>query len=72
MRDLAAAADGIDHWIRRYVFQHHPSRSRLNPARDRHVGVSVIGRCLKDQYDVLATPIPPHLVALVKQLETQK
>jgi hypothetical protein len=38
----------------------------------RHVGVSAIGQCLKDQYDALATPIPPHLAALVKQLETQE
>ena len=26
----------------------------------------------KDQYDALATPITPHLAALVKQLETQE
>jgi hypothetical protein len=34
--------------------------------------VSAIGQCLKDQYDAVATPIPSHLAALVKQLETQK
>src|SRR6266540_3280335 len=33
--------------------------------------VSAIGQCLKDQYDAVATPIPSHLAALVKQLETQ-
>jgi hypothetical protein len=31
-----------------------------------------IGQCLKDQYDAFAAPIPPHLSALVKQLEPQK
>jgi hypothetical protein len=29
-------------------------------------------QCLKDQYDAVATPIPPHLAALVKQLKTQE
>jgi hypothetical protein len=29
-----------------------------------------IGQCLKDQY-ALATPVPPQLAALVKQLEAQ-
>jgi hypothetical protein len=40
--------------------------------RERRVGMSAIGQCLKEQYDALATPIPPHLAALVRQLETQK
>jgi hypothetical protein len=56
-----------------------PRRSRVNdahqskliPARDRSVWLS-IGRCLKLQYDALAAPIPPHIAALVEQLETQK
>jgi hypothetical protein len=77
MRDLAAAADRIDYWIRRQVIlscygTRLPSQSKLNSARDRRVGLSAIGQCLKDQYDALATPIPPHLAALVKQLETWK
>jgi hypothetical protein len=71
MRHLAATADRIDYWIRRHVIP-HPSESRVNPARDRGLGLSAIGRSLKDQYDALASPIPPHLAALVKQLETQK
>jgi hypothetical protein len=33
--------------------------------------LSAIGQCLKDQY-ALATPVPPQLAALVKQLEAQK
>ena len=49
----------------------HPSQSKLNSARHRRVGLSAIGQCLKDQYNALATPIPPHLAALLKQLETQ-
>ena len=80
MSTIAAAArtaDPIDYWIRRHVIvscyrTHPPSKSKLNSARDRRVGLSVIGQCLKDQYDALATPIPPHLAALVKQLETQE
>jgi len=75
MRDLAAAADRIDNWIRRRVIVSccgtHPSQSKLNSARHRRVGLSAIGQCLKDQYNALATPIPPHLAALLKQLETQ-
>jgi len=47
----------------------YPSQS--NWSRDRRVGLSAIGQCLKDQYDALVTPIPPHLAALVKQLEEQ-
>jgi hypothetical protein len=72
MRDLAAAADRIDYWIRRHVFQHHPSQNRSNPARNRLVWLSAIGQCLKDQYDAAVPPIPPHLAALAKKLETQR
>jgi hypothetical protein len=71
MRDLAATADRIDHWMRRHVVP-WPPESNVNPARDRRVGLSAIGQCLKDQYDALAPPVPPHLAALVKQLETQE
>ena len=70
MSTIAAAtltADRIDYWIRR-----HASRSKLSPARDRRVGLSAIGQNLQEQYDALATPIPPHLAALVSQLETQE
>jgi hypothetical protein len=62
MRDLAAAADRIDNWIRRRVIVSccgtHPSQSKLNSARHRRLGLSAIGQSLKDQYDALATPIP--------------
>ena len=81
MSTIAAAAqtaDRIDYWIRRHVIQScygthpSPSRSKFSPSRDRRVGLSAIGQCLKDQYDALATPLPRHLAALVEQLETQK
>jgi hypothetical protein len=79
MTTIAAAArtaDRIDCWILRHVIQScygtYPSQSNWNPARDRRVGLSAIGQCLKDQYDALVTPIPPNLAALVKQLETQE
>jgi hypothetical protein len=74
----AQTADRIDYWIRRHVIQYcygtHPGRtkSKFNPARDRRVGLSAIGQCLKDQYDALVPPMPPHLTALVEQLEMQK
>jgi hypothetical protein len=77
MSTIAAAqtADRIDYWMRRHVFQYcygtHP-QSKLNSARDRRVGLLAIGQCLKDQYDAFAAPIPPHIAALVRQLETRK
>jgi hypothetical protein len=81
MSTIAAAAqtaDHIDYWIRRHVIPYchgtHPSQSQIkfNFARDRRVGLSAIGQCLKDQYDALATPMPRYLAALVEQLETQR
>jgi hypothetical protein len=71
MRDLAAAADRIDYWLRRCAIQvscgTHPAQNK-----SRLVGLSAIGQSLKDYYDALAPPMPPHLVALVEQLKTQK
>jgi hypothetical protein len=68
--------DRIDRWISQHVIPYchgtYPSQSIWNPARNRRVGLLAIGQCLKDQYDALATPIPPHLAVLVKQLETQE
>jgi hypothetical protein len=81
MSTIAAAAqtaDRIDSWIRRHVIPYchgtHPPQSQIkfNSARDRRVGLSAIGQCLKDQYDALASPMPRHLAALVEQLETQR
>jgi hypothetical protein len=81
MPTIAAAvqtADRIDFWIRRHVIQYcygtHSSQtqSKCDSARDRRVGLSAIGQCLKDQYDALAAPVPPHIAALVEQFDTQK
>ena len=77
-RRFDAAADRLDYWIRRHAVPlycgTHPvqTKSNRNSARDRVVALSAIGQCLKDQYDALATPVPPHLAALIEQLKTQK
>jgi hypothetical protein len=79
-------ADRIDYWIRQRVHatdlapsnlwpaQDRPRvrgapHSKLFPASDRSVWLS-IGNCLRAQYDALAPSMPPHLAALVEQLET--
>jgi hypothetical protein len=36
---------------------------------DRRVWLLAIGRRLRVEYDAISEPVPPHLVALVKQLE---
>jgi hypothetical protein len=43
-------------------------RDQLYPL-DRRVWLLAIGRRLRVEYDAIAEPVPPHLVALVKQLE---
>jgi hypothetical protein len=74
----AQRADSIDYWVRRHLFHYcygaHPSQSegKRKPAWDRRIMLSAIGQCLKDRYALLATPVPPQLAALVKQLEAQK
>jgi len=78
---VVRTADRIDYWIRRRVHatdlapsrpwpaQDRPHRSKVFPASDRTVWLS-IGNCLRAQYDALARPMPPHIAALVEQLET--
>jgi hypothetical protein len=68
MRQLAVTTDRIDYWIRRDVTPFFP-QSNVNPARDRRAALMVIGRLLKDYYNALATPVPPHLAALVEQVK---
>jgi hypothetical protein len=48
-----------------------PSRNRAVFARDQSVWLS-LGHCLRAQYDALAAPVPPHIAALVQQLDRQK
>ena len=48
-----------------------PPRNRAAFVRDRSVWLS-LGHCLRAQYDALAAPIPPHIAALVQQLDRQK
>jgi hypothetical protein len=48
------------------------SKAKFNPSRDRLVGLSAIGKSLRDQYDTLSPPIPPRLATLVERLETKK
>jgi len=70
----AQTADSIDYWVRwnlfNYCYGAHPgqSGSKRKPPWDRSVMLSAIGQCLKDQY-APATPVPPQLGALIKQLE---
>jgi hypothetical protein len=84
---LFRTADRIDYSIRRHIHAtdhlwpapHAIRRSRANgarqskliPAPDRSVLLS-IGRNLKAQYDAFLAPLPPHITALVEQLETKK
>jgi len=80
MRNPAA----IDYSIRRHAIQvgcgPHPAcgtdparhQRMFNPVRDRMVSLSAIGRSLKDHYDALAPPMPPHLAALVERLKMQR
>jgi hypothetical protein len=85
---LFQTADRIDYWVRRNIHAsdhlwstpHAIGRSsRANGARpsklirgsDRSVWLS-IGHFLRDQYDALSAPVPPHITALVEQLETNK
>jgi hypothetical protein len=68
MRQSAVTTDRIDYWIRRDVAP-RLHQSNVNPARDRRAALMVIGRLLRDQYNALATPVPPHLAALVEKIK---
>src|SRR5262249_60990770 len=48
-----------------------PPRNRGVFVRDQSVWLS-LGHCLRAQYDALAAPVPPHIAALVQQLDRQK
>ena len=71
----ALTANQIDHWIPPHIIQYcygtHPSQSTLLPRGGRRIGMLVIGKSLRDQYDAVASPVPPHLTALVRRLGAQ-
>jgi hypothetical protein len=68
-RKSKGASGLIDCRIRQDCHRMLSSESDQHP---RRVSLSAIGRCLKDQYDAVASPIPPHLAALVKRLGMQQ
>jgi hypothetical protein len=68
MAHLLATADRIDYWVRRRVVP-CSAQAKINPSLDRYIALTAIGRSLKYRYDALASPIPPHLTALVEQLK---
>ena len=70
MRQAASVADRIDYWIRRRVVPCTPP-GKVTRACDRYVALTAIGQSLKDQYDALETPVPPHLAALIKRVQAE-
>lgn len=68
MRQAASVADRIDYWIRRRVVPCTPP-GNVTRACDRYVALTAIGQSLKDQYDALESPVPPHLAALIKRVQ---
>jgi len=74
MPTIAAPALTANHCIPPHIIQYcyGTDPSQLLPRGGRRVGMLAIAKCLKDQYDALATPAPRHLAALVKKLEMQK
>ena len=82
---LFQTADRIDYSIRRYIHAtdhlwspplrrsraNGAPQSKLISAPDRSVWLS-IGHYLRVQYDALSAPVPPHITALVEQLEMRK
>jgi hypothetical protein len=70
MRNVMTTADRVDYWIRRHAISHPVQDAhKVNSARDRGVALTAIGKCLKDEYDAVMNPIPPHLAVLVEQLQ---
>ncbi len=67
------AAGDVPHELRSAAAQASalPRPHRPVLACDRRAWLSALGQSLKAEYDALAAPVPPHLAALVKQLEVQ-
>jgi hypothetical protein len=70
MRQVTAAANRMDYWIRQRACA-PPNNANLSRAKYVDLATA-IGRTLKDQYDARAAPVPPHLAALIKRLEAPK
>ena len=75
LRSAAAQASALPPSAAGASARHHSSRvdrpHRPVLACDRRAWLSALGQSLKAEYDALAAPVPPHLAALVKQLEVQ-
>jgi len=71
MHDRSAATYRLDYWTGRAATQlycgTHPPETESSPAL--LVGLSAIGEGLKARYGAFASPVPPHLSALVEQVD---
>jgi hypothetical protein len=70
-----ARASFTNSWFMSMIWSSRERNRSCSPLSRRsrgRVGLSAIEQCLKAQYDALAAPIPSHLAALLKQLETQE
>ena len=71
MHDRTAATYRLHYWAGRDAFQlycgTHPPETDSSPSL--LVGLSAIGEGLKARYHALASPVPPHLGALVNQVD---
>jgi hypothetical protein len=66
MPHRGSTANQIDSWIPPHIIQYcyENSPSQMLPRGGRRVAMLVIGKCLKDQYDALASPVPPQRLLL--------
>jgi hypothetical protein len=69
MRRVVTAADRIDHWVRRSIVPCAVPTNDTKLARNRKAALTAIGQSLREQYDALAAPVPPHLASLIKRFE---
>ena len=71
MHDRTAATYSLHYWAGRHAIQlycgTHPAEADCSPSL--LVGLSAIGEGLKARYHALVSPVPPHLGALVKQVD---
>jgi len=67
------SADAVHEWIPRHIIQYcyGTQPSQWLPRGGRRIGMLAIGKSLRDQYDAVASPVPPPLTALVRRLKSQ-